>query len=372
MPKVGEPNDSEPKSRRPNKYGQIYGELRNGIETGKYADGDRIPSEAQLSRTWSVSRLTVARALKELEIEGLIKRRAGSGSYVTKGARLKGRTFGLLIPELGETEIFEPVCQGMARASRATQDELLWGAASRDVESYEQQALQLCNYYIAKDVSGVFFAPLEFTPHRMEINHRIVEDFQKTGIPVVLLDRDICSYPQRSRCDLVGIDNRRAGYVVTEHLVKQGCRNIVFFACPNSAPTVNQRMLGYQEALRHLGMADRVQIGDAESSEAIAQLLESHKPDGIVCANDRTAGQVMIRLSELGVEIPGKVKITGIDDTKYSSFLHVPLTTVRQPCHDIGAAAVWTMIERIDHPSMPPRDILLDCQLIVRRSCGSA
>ena len=55
---------------------------------------------------------------------------------------------------------------------------------------------------------------------------------------------------------------------------------------------------------------------------------------------------------------------------KYASFLHVPLTTVRQPCHDIGAAAVWTMIERIEHPNMPARDILLDCQLIVRRSCG--
>ena len=218
----------------------------------------------------------------------------------------------------------------------------------------------------------MFFAPLEFTPRRMEINQRIVEDFQKTGIPVVLLDRDICIYPQRSRCDLVGIDNRRAGYVVTEHLVKQGCKNIVFFAWPNSAPTVNQRMLGYQEALRHFGMADRVEIGDAESTDAIAHLLESQKPDGLVCANDRTAGQVMVRLSELGVEIPGKVKITGIDDTKYSSFLHVPLTTVRQPCHDIGAAAIWAMIERIDHPTMPPRDILLDCQLIVRRSCGSA
>jgi DNA-binding LacI/PurR family transcriptional regulator len=313
----------------------------------------------------------VARALKELEAAGLIDRRAGSGSYVTKTSRVKGRTFGLLIPELGDTEIFEPVCQGMARASRATHDELLWGAATRDVESYEQQALQLCQYYISKDVSGVFFAPLEFTSNRIDVNGRIVEDFQKAGIPVVLLDRDICTYPQRSRCDLVGIDNRRAGYVVTEHLAKRGCKSIVFFAMPNSAPTVSQRMAGYQEAMRKLGLPDRVEIGNAESRDSIARLLEVHKPDGLVCANDRTAGQVMIRLNELGIEIPGKVKITGIDDTKYSSFLHVPLTTVRQPCHEIGAAAVWTMIERIEHPTMPPRDILLDCQLIVRRSCGS-
>ena len=71
-----------------------------------------------------------------------------------------------------------------------------------------------------------------------------------------------------------------------------------------------------------------------------------------------------------GVDVPVSVKITGMDDAKYSTLLSVPLTTVRQPCHDIGAAAVWTMIERMEHPGMPARDILLDCQLVIRRSCG--
>ena len=95
----------------------------------------------------------------------------------------------------------------MARASRTTHDELIWGAATREAESHEQQALQLAEYYISKDVSGVFFAPLEYTTRRFEVNQRILENFQKTGIPVVLLDRDVCPYPHRSRCDLVGIDN---------------------------------------------------------------------------------------------------------------------------------------------------------------------
>jgi DNA-binding LacI/PurR family transcriptional regulator len=259
----------------------------------------------------------------------------------------------------------------MARASRATHDELLWGAATHDVESHEHQALQLSEYYISKDVSGVFFAPLEYTPNRLDVNRRILDGFHKTRIPVVLLDRDICPYPHRSHCDLVGIDNRRAGCLVTRHLFRQGCQRVVFFGWPNSAATVDQRIAGYREAARQAGYPDMVEIGDAESRESIAALLTKHRPDGFVCANDRTAGQILIRLNELGVEIPGKMKITGIDDAKYASFLHVPLTTVRQPCHDIGAAAVWTMIDRIEHPNMPARDILLDCQLIVRRSCGS-
>ncbi len=312
--------------------------------------------------------MTVGRALNELEAEGLLERRAGSGSYV-KGVTIpQGRTFGLLIPQLGETEIFEPICQGMARVSRATHDELLWGAAARGVESPDQQALELCDYYIAEDVSGVFFAPLELSPEKDRINRRILDSFQRAAIPVILLDRDIYDYPQRGSCDLVGIDNRRAGDAVTTHLINQGCQRISFVAAPGSAPTVGQRLLGYIDAISRNDLPKMVSIGDIDNRETISRLFNTYRPDGFVCANDRTAGQLMVHLSELGVDVPSAVKIVGIDDVKYATLLHVPLTTLRQPCYDIGAAAVWAMIERIEHPTMPARDILLACQLIVRRS----
>lgn len=356
---------------RPNKYKAICSNLREAIAGGKYKPGQRIPSETQLSRSFGASRLTVGRALNELEAVGLIDRRAGSGSYVSKLPKLSERTFGLLVPELGQTEIFEPICQGMARVSRVTRDELLWGAASQGDESHEQQALELCEYYIAKDVSGVFFAPLEHTPEKNEVNRRVLDAFHKAGIPLVLLDRDAVEYPQRSRYDLVGIDNRRAGYVVTKHLLEHGCKRIVFVAWPNSAPTVTQRILGYTDAMKTSGIVELVEIGDIESVKWISRIFERHAPDGFVCANDRTAGQLMLHLNELGVEIPSKTKIIGIDDVRYANLLHVPLTTLRQPCHDIGASAVWAMIDRIARPNMSARDILLDCQLIERRSCGA-
>jgi DNA-binding LacI/PurR family transcriptional regulator len=355
---------------RPNKYKAIFQHLHDAIVRGKYAEGQRIPSETQLSRSFGASRLTAARALKELEIAGLIERRAGSGSYVKPQGKARRRTFGLLIAELGQTEIFEPICQGMARASRATHDELIWGAATRDVVSTEQQALQLCRYYVANKVSGVFFAPLEHLAGCEEVNERILDDFSGAGIPVVLLDRDVFAYPKRSKFDLVGIDNRRAGYLVTEYLFERGCRRIVFMARPHSAPTVEQRIVGYRDVTQKYGLPCWVEIGNPEKQEWVGNLLCQHEPDGFVCANDRTAAELMVRLTELGVEVPVRVKITGMDDAKYSTLLSVPLTTVRQPCHDIGAAAVWTMIERIEHPGMPARDILLDCQLVIRRSCG--
>lgn len=359
-------------SERPNKYKAIFLQLQEAILRGKYTEGQKIPSEAQISRTFGASRLTAGRALKELEVAGLIERRAGSGSYVKPQGKLRGRTFGLLIAELGQTEIFEPICQGMARASRATHDELVWGAATRDVVSPEQQALQLCRYYVANDVSGVFFAPLEYTPGSADVNHRILEDFARAGIPVVLLDRDVYVYPKRSHCDLVGIDNRRAGYLVTEYLMKRGCRRVLFLARAYSAPTVDQRIVGYRDVTYKYGVEAKVEIGNPERQDWVAGLLDRHQPDGFVCANDRTAAELMIRLKGLGVDVPSAIKVTGMDDAKYSTLLSVPLTTIRQPCHDIGAAAVWTMIERIEHPTMPARDILLDFQLIVRKSCGGA
>ena len=85
------------------------------------------PSESELVKAFGASRPTVNRALRELQLAGLIDRRAGSGSYVRADAGGRGYVFGLLIPELGRTEIFEPICRGMAEAQHGSQHVLLWG-----------------------------------------------------------------------------------------------------------------------------------------------------------------------------------------------------------------------------------------------------
>jgi DNA-binding LacI/PurR family transcriptional regulator len=73
-----------------------------------------------------------------------------------------------------------------------------------------------------------------------------------------------------------------------------------------------------------------------------------------------------------GISIPKDVRIAGIDDVNYAALLPVPLTTVRQPCRDIGETALRLMLERLDRPRMPARDVLLDCTLIIRQSCGGS
>ena len=355
------------------KYQIIRESLSDAIASGKYQPGHRLPSESELVKTFAASRPTVIKALRELQLSGVIERRAGSGSYVRADAAARGYTFGLLIPELGRTEIFEPICRGMAEAQHGGHHVLLWGSSFGDEANIEQQASQACRQLIAKKVSGVFFAPLELTPRKDAINRSVAELLDKAGIPVVLLDRDLVSYPERSQYDLVGIDNRRAGYVVTKHLINGGCRRIVFLGRPGSAPTVDARIGGYKRAIAEskLSSGPHVLRMDPENQAEVKKVMTRLRPEAFVCANDFTAAHLLKTLTDLKIDVPGDVRMVGIDDVKYASLLSVPLTTIHQPCASIGAIAIGAMLDRLRDPNLPARDILLNFHLVVRESCGT-
>ncbi|HZY61259.1 MAG TPA: GntR family transcriptional regulator [Edaphobacter sp.] len=372
MPKSLQVADEELLSRTP-KYKIIFDALRNGILAGEYKDGARLPSEAELERRFGASRMTVVKAVRQLQQMGLVVRRVGSGTYVSSPGDRGSRLFGLLIPELGQTEIFEPICQGMAKFTQTSKHSLLWGNAVSDNEKKEQSAEHLCHQYIAQGVSGVFFAPLEYTPIKDQVNTRIVAALDRAKIPVVLLDRCFAAYPHRSRYDLVGIENRRTAFQATEHLIKAGGKRIAFFARRFSASSVDARIAGYREALfahKMLRDEDLVYASDPADQGFLKTILDDHKPDAFLCANDRTAASLMQSLASLGRRVPEDIRIMGIDDVKYASLLTTPLTTQHQPCLDIGATAMSTMLQRLDYPELPTRDILLSCHLVVRKSCG--
>ena len=363
------------KSQRP-KHRRVYDALTQDIESGRLKRGDRLPSEAELVRTFGVSRITVGRAVRDLQLAGLVERRAGSGTYVPTIARAtRGLSFGLLLPELGETEIFEPICQGMMTSPLASRHALLWGSAIRTGASKEERAWQLCRQYIDRKVSGVFFAPLELTIRKDDVNERIVRALDEAGIPVVLLDRPALPYPQRGHHDLVGIDNRRAAYLVTEHLLRLGSRRVAFVGLPNAAATVEAREAGYREALHAAdAQIDRALVKrlDPSATAEVRAFLDAARPDAVVCANDWTAARFMHSVLALGYGIPRDLRLAGIDDMDYASLLPVPLTTLRQPTREIGAAAFAAMLDRVVRPGGPVRDILLQPELIVRKSCGGS
>jgi len=352
------------------KYKQIYSQLRSALASREYSTGDRLPSENELVARFGASRPTVSRALAQLETDGLIERRAGSGTFVRAQENAETLIFGLLIPDLGTTEIFEPICRGISIARQDGHHDLLWGSTLSQGASVQDQAEQLCAYYVQKRVSGIFFAPLELSGKRDEINQRIARTVDDAGIPMVLLDRDIYAYPQRSKYDLVGIDNRRAGFTIATHVLMCGARRILFLARPNSAPTVAERGMGCHEAIRAFGdgAAGFSEFGDPSDISFVRSIISRHQPDAFVCANDYTAARLMTSLNALGVEVPNKVKVAGIDDVRYASLLQTPLTTIHQPCLELGATALAMMLIRISNPSMPVRDCLVDFKLVIRQS----
>ena len=168
----------------------------------------------------------------------------------------------------------------------------------------------------------------------------------------------------------MGIDNHRAGYLAAEHLLRLGARRVGFVRVEGQASTVKARVRGYQDALAEFGGAGHV-VHHA-----------GRHADGVECRGARVRGLRLRqrprggragcrRCSGHGVRIPRDVRIVGIDDVNYASLLPVPLTTVHQPCREIGEAALRVMLERLERPKMAARDVLLDCTLVVRKSCGA-
>lgn len=366
------PSEIEGGTRHP-KHRRVYEHLLASIQSGTLKPGDRLPSEAELGKMFEASRITVAKAVQDLQRMGLVSRRPGAGTHVLGEQKQSGRTFGLLIPELGLTEIFEPICNGMMRAQFAKPDALLWGNSSTSAEDSVKAAEQLAESFIEKKVSGVFFAPLELATEKDTANRRIARMLDRAQIPFVLLDRCYMPYPERSAHDLVGVDNRRAGYIATEHLLEHRARRLVFLGEERAANTVDARITGFYEALRTHNVRpdwEPVWRGSVADGTFIQQMMDTARPEAIVCANDLTAARLMQALIGMGVRIPHEVRIIGMDDVRYASLLPVPLTTVHQDCGGIGAVAMATMLQRLDQPKLPIRDVLVPVRLVARQSCG--
>jgi GntR family transcriptional regulator, arabinose operon transcriptional repressor len=303
----------------------------------------------------------------------LLERKVGSGSYVRLHAEPAGFRFGLLIPGLSGTEIYGPICKRIVSVAQRWNHSILWGDFGDSQEPSRELIRQACASYVRQGVSGVFFAPLELNPDKDLINEEVVSTLRAAHIPIVLLDRDLVAFPGRSPYDLVGIDNRRAGYVVTSHLLRQGCTRVDFLSGLKMVPTALLRLAGYREALLNARIAlesSWVHAGNP-ADEPFVDTMVKRGARAIVCANDGIAAVLMKSLSALGYELPKKVRIVGFDDVRYAELLHPALTTIRQPCAELGEIAMQAMIQRIQHPSFPPRDILAHAQLIVRQSCGS-
>lgn len=347
------------------KHRTIFEALHSELIHGKYIPGSLLPSEEALCRRWDVSRPTVARALRDLQILGLIERRAGSGTYVRPNLQATRPILGLFVEGLGKTEILDPICAEITRAAQERGCGIFTGGLPP-----EYSPRDIATEWAKNGIRGAFFAPLEFHVQRETFNLKVVRAFEEVGIRIILVDRDVTEYPHRSAYDLVAMDNFYAGHLLGAHLAEVGCKNITFVAKPDYPATTDLRLAGVQEGLRRGGSRKiNFQVGDPQEDFFVERLLRTvSSGQAIVCSNDLTAAQLLQSAVKRGRRVPANFKLAGFDDVKYATLLSVPLTTIRQPCRAIGVACVDAMLGRLDRPLLPPRSISLRGELVIRAS----
>lgn len=357
------------------KYLQVYDAIKYQIRNQTYRVGDLLPAEAELCAQFEASRPTVAKALNLLSNEGIVRRKAGFGTQVL-APKIEELRVGLLIPQIAQTEIFEPICASITECGYELGMRIIRPPELGRASEFQKMAESLVNQFISMKVDGVFFTPIEYIQNHEEFNLQIIDRLDRAGIAVVLLDRDVYPWPRQTPYDLIGIDNIEAGFIVAGHLIGNGCRHIGFVSESNPAMTVQLRQIGVREALIQNGYRARDLLNvnyDAEHPELAVLAIRQAEVNGVVCANDATAARLLRALVDSGIRVPGEVQVCGFDDVKYASLLAVPLTSYQQPCRDLGKVAVNAMVSRIQFPDRPAHRYTLKGRLILRDSsyCAS-
>ena len=216
-----------------------------------------------------------------------------------------------------------------------------------------------------KKVDGIVFVAVgESSSH--------VRALIEQGTPVVVCDREL----PEVEVDTVIADNVGSGYQATEYLITLGHSRIGCIAGPQELQISSKRVEGYNRALEQHGISMQEKFlarGDFRSRdgyEAMRELLTLYEPPTAVFAcNDLMAIGAICAASQQRLRIPQDVAIVGCDDIALASFTNPSLTTVAQPKHEMGAAAVEMLVERIKDKSRPPARRLLSTKLVLRDSC---
>ena len=195
---------------------------------------------------------------------------------------------------------------------------------------------------------------------------------QGLPIPTVLLDREI----EEVNCDLVETAHMQGGMMATEHLLGLGHRRIACLAGPADLNSSAQRIEGWRKALTDAGLAtemgDLLWHSDFSSQggfTTMQSILASRPaPSAVFVCNDLMCIGALSAAHQAGVRVPQDLSLIGFDDIELAKFTSPTLTTIAQPKHRIGVAAVDMVLERIQDGRVQARQVILQPELIVRNS----
>ncbi len=217
----------------------------------------------------------------------------------------------------------------------------------------------------AKQVDGIIFISSGSEPDDLA---RLVEN----NIPLVVADREV----PLELADVVLLNNEKAGYDATRHLVELGHTAIACLTGPNHLTPSMQRMEGYRRCLREHGIPFRPELvakGDfhfESGRDAVQRLLHSPRaPSAVFALNDMMAIGAIAAANDLGVRVPEDLSIIGFDNIALGTVVTPALTTMAQPIAELAYQAINLLLDRLNgaRQDMNQR-IILDATLVVRGS----
>jgi LacI family transcriptional regulator len=198
------------------------------------------------------------------------------------------------------------------------------------------------------------------------------ESFIQRGTPLVYFDR-VWPHPQ---CPGVEIDNTRAGYTVTEHLIKQGCKRIACITAFMLNSIAAERFNGYKQALLDYNipfdeeLVLLTQLTLEAGREAAQTILNmANRPDGVFVTKDVCAVGCMRALIENGIQIPHDIAFAGFNNDTEAQIIEPPLTTIDYRGHEMGETAARILIDRLHHQeSSSAMRTIQPADLVIRKS----
>ena len=281
------------------------------------------------------------REKNRIKIEAAIEELHYEVNEVARGLKTNAtRTIGVVIPELNNTFCAE-IITGMEDVLRSHGYATIVCDCRTD-RKLEQEAVE---FLIRRRVDGIINMPVD-----EEGKH--LRKFQKTGKPIVLIDRRI----QGISCDSVLVDNRKAAEDAVQCFIKNGHRNIGIIGGPEGIFTAQERLAGYSKALKEAGIPIRGSLifhGDYTIQGGVRGLEElvRSNPDmsAVFVTNYEMTMGAMIGVNELGIKIPEQLSVIGFDNLQFARACNPKLTIVSQPTDGIAREVARIMLEHLEN-----------------------
>jgi GntR family transcriptional regulator of arabinose operon len=331
----------------PPKYMQIAAQLRAEIRKGAYRETGKLPTENELAEACGANRQTVRRALSLLTEEGLIDRRQGSGSYLRSAASRRGSTVAILTTSINDY-IFPAILQDAQGVFEKSGYSTMLFCTHNQVN----QEREILKKILSGTVCGLL---VEGTKTALpNPNLDLYRKLEQLGVPIVFLHGCYAALPT-SVC--ISDDNFRGGYLLTEYLLRKGHTKIAGIFKSDDIQG-HERYAGFLTAFRDAGLP----LPDTQiawfTTEEKGRLLKSGGPsamadffspvlegcDAVVCYNDEIAFALIGFLRERGVRVPEDVAVVSFDNSSYSEFCSVRITSLAHGSKHIGRIAAESLL----------------------------